>query len=229
MAELRLGVLGGTFNPIHLGHLVLAESFRERLALDRVLFVPAGTPPHKRAEALAPALHRYAMTALAVAGHPGFAVSDVEVRRPGPSYSVETVETLASEWGGARLFFLMGSDTFLDLPTWRTPERLTAWATLAVGHRAGDEFRPAAAAAQAVLGRLGRRGWRRVPPEPGESADAVHAIAPDEVLLVAVQSLPVSAREIRRRLTVGQSIRYLVPLPVAEYIAHQRLYSAEPG
>jgi nicotinate-nucleotide adenylyltransferase len=226
MAELRLGVLGGTFNPIHLGHLVLAESFRERLALDRILFVPAGVPPHKAADDLVSALHRYTMSALAVSGHPAFSVSDLEVRRTGPSYSVDTVEAIAGEWAGARLFFLMGSDTFLDLPTWRTPERLSAWATLAVGHRTGSEFAPDTAAARAVLARLGRRGWHRIP--AAGLTDAVHAIAPDEVLLVEVRSLPVSAREIRRRLAAGQSIRYLVPLPVAEYIAQQRLYAGDP-
>lgn len=227
MAEIRLGILGGTFNPIHLGHLVLAESFRERLGLDRVLFVPAGAPPHKSGREIVPPLHRYAMTALAVAGHPAFAVSDVEVRRPGPSYSVETLEALAGEWPGARLFFLMGSDTFLDLPSWRTPERLTAWATLAVGSRAGSDFAPDGPAAHAVLACLSRRGWRRVPPVAAAPADLVHAIAPGEVLLVETRSLPVSAREIRRLLAAGGSVRYLVPLAVAEYIAQHRLY-AEP-
>lgn len=219
MAELRLGVFGGTFNPIHVGHLVLAESFRERLALDRVLFVPAGIPPHKDARGLVPALHRYAMVSLAVAGHPAFAASDVEVRRPGPSYSVETVEALAGEWPGARLFLLMGSDTFLDLPNWRTPERLAAWATLAVGHRAGSAFDPEAAAPRAVLARLGQRAWRRVPPTAPEAA------APGEVALVEALSVPVSAREIRRRLAAGESVRYLVPLAVVEYIGQNRLYA----
>jgi nicotinate-nucleotide adenylyltransferase len=227
MAESRLGVLGGTFNPIHLGHLVLAESFRERLALDRVLFVPAGTPPHKAARGIAPALHRYAMTALAVAGHPAFAISDVEVRRTGPSYSIDTLEALAGEWPGTRLFFLMGSDTFLDLPTWRTPERLAAWATLAVGYRAGSDFDPDGDGARAVLERLGRRGRRRVAAASGGQAEVVEAIAPGEVLLVETRSLPVSAREIRGLLAAGRSVRYLVPPTVADYIGHHHLY-AEP-
>lgn len=225
MAELRLGILGGTFNPIHLGHLVLAESFRERLALDRVLFVPAGTPPHKRDQPMVPALHRYAMTALAVSGHPAFEVSDLEVRRPGPSYSVESLEALAGEWPGAQLFFLMGGDTFLELPTWRTPERLTAWATLAVGHRAGSDFAPDAPAAHAVLACLGRRAWRRVGPKTA-SGDGLAAIPPGEVLLVEARSIPVSAREVRRLVASGESIRYLVPPPVADYIAQHRLYGA---
>jgi nicotinate-nucleotide adenylyltransferase len=224
MAESRLGILGGTFNPIHLGHLVLAESFREALALDRVLFVPAGTPPHKAARGIVPALHRYAMAVLAVAGQPAFAVSDVELRRSGPSYSVDTLETLAGEWPGARLFFLVGSDTFLDLPTWRTPERLSAWATLAVGYRAGSDFEPDGPAAQAVLERLGHKAWRRVPAAGPGRADAVEAVVPGETLLVETRSLPVSAREIRQLLADGRSARYLVPPAVADYIAQQRLY-----
>jgi nicotinate-nucleotide adenylyltransferase len=223
MAESRVGVLGGTFNPIHLGHLLLAESFRDRLALDRVLFVPAGTPPHKTARGLAPAHHRYAMAALAVAGNPAFAVSDVEVRRSGPSYSVDTLEALAGEWPGARLFFLMGSDTFLDLPTWRTPERLPTWATLAVGYRAGSGFDPEANEARAVLARLGRYSWRRIGADAGRAA-ALDAVAPGEVLLVDTRSLPVSAQELRGVLAAGHSVRYLVPSAVADYIAQQRLY-----
>jgi nicotinate-nucleotide adenylyltransferase len=218
MAESRLGILGGTFNPIHLGHLVLAEAFRERLALDRVLFVPAGTPPHKPGGGLVSALHRYAMVSLAVAGHPGFVACPVEVERGGPSYSADTVEALAGDWPGARLFFLMGSDTFLDLPTWRTPERLGVFATLAVGHRAGSAFDPEGEGARAVLRRLGRTGWRRVPPT------AVETLAPGECALVETRSVAVSAREIRQRLAAGESARYQVPLAVAEYIGDHRLY-----
>ncbi len=218
MAEWRVGILGGTFNPIHVGHLAFAESFRERLALDRVLFVPAAEPPHKAPAELAPALHRYAMVALAVAGHPAFVASPVELERPGPSYSADTVEGLAGEWPGARLFFLMGSDTFLDLPTWRTPERIGTFATLAVGDRAGSGFDPDGAVARAVLGRLGRAGWRRVPPTPPE------ALAPGECALVETRSLAVSARAVRRQLAAGESVRYVVPLAVADYIAGHRLY-----
>jgi nicotinate-nucleotide adenylyltransferase len=218
MAEWRLGILGGTFNPIHLGHLVLAETFRERLALDRVLFVPAGTPPHKPPAGLVPALHRYAMVSLAVAGHPGFVACPIEVERLGPSYSIDTVTALAGERAGARLFFLMGSDTFLDLPTWRTPERLGAFATLAVGHRAGSAFDPDAPAALAVLARLGRTSWRRVPPVAPET------LAPGDCALVETRSVDVSARAIRERLAAGESARYQVPLAVAEYIADHGLY-----
>ena len=218
MAELRCGVLGGTFNPVHLGHLVFAESFRERLALDRVLLVPAGIPPHKPAANLAPAVDRYAMVSLAVAGHPVFVASPVELERPGPSYSVDTVERLADDWPGARLFFLMGSDTFLDLPAWRTPERLGTLATLAVGLRAGRPLDPDGPEARAVFGRLGRGSWRRCPPTPPE------ALAPGDVALVETRSFPVSAREVRDALARGESVRYRVTPAVADYIAARRLY-----
>ena len=218
MAEWRLGILGGTFNPIHLGHLILAEALRERLALDQVLFVPAGTPPHKPTGGLVAGLHRYAMVSLAVAGHPGFVASPVEVERAGPSYSIDTVERLAGDWPGTRLFFLMGSDTFLDLPTWRTPERLGAFATLAVGYRTGSPFEPDGPAARAVLTRLGRSGWRRVPPVLPDT------LAPGECALIETRTVAVSAREVRERLGAGESVRYQVPLAVAEYIAAHRLY-----
>jgi nicotinate-nucleotide adenylyltransferase len=158
------------------------------------------------------------MVSLAVAGHPGFVACPVEVERVGPSFSADTVEALAGDWPGARLFFLMGSDTFLDLPTWRTPERLGAFATLAVGHRAGSAFDPEGPAARAVLARLGRAGWRRVPPVAAE------ALAPGECALVETRSVPVSARDVRERLAAGESARYQVPLAVAEYITDHRLY-----
>jgi nicotinate-nucleotide adenylyltransferase len=218
MAEFRVGVLGGTFNPIHVGHLVFAESFRERLALDRVLLVPAGAPPHKDAAGLAPALDRYTMVSLAVAGHPAFVASPLELERAGPSYSVDTVERLAGDWPDARLFFLMGSDTFLDLPTWRTPERLATLATVAVGWRAGSPFDPDGVAARAVLGRLGRGAWRRLPPTAPE------ALAPGDVALVETCSLPVSARAVRTALVRGESVRYRVPSAVADYMTARRLY-----
>jgi len=218
MAERRLGILGGTFNPIHLGHLVLADAFRERLALDRVLFIPAGTPPHKRPDGLVLALHRYAMVSLAVADRPGFVACPIELERSGPSYSVDTVEALAGDWPGARLFFLMGSDTFLDLPTWRTPERLGAFATLGIGYRAGSTFEPEGPPARAVLARLGRTGWRRVPPEAPET------LAPGDCALVETRSIPVSARAVRRRLGAGESVEGQIPPAVAAYIADHDLY-----
>ena len=125
----RTALFGGSFNPIHGGHLLLADEVREALALDRVLFMPAALPPHKARQQLAPAVDRFAMVALATAGHPAFDVSDLELRRPGPSYTVDTVEALRA--GGAdELFVLVGSETFLDLLSWKDAPRLARLARL---------------------------------------------------------------------------------------------------
>ncbi|MEK7710200.1 MAG: nicotinate (nicotinamide) nucleotide adenylyltransferase [candidate division NC10 bacterium] len=133
----RVGVFGGSFNPIHLGHLLLAEDILELLRLDRILFVPASAPPHKPARGLAPARDRYAMTELAIRGNPRFAMSDLELRRPGPSYTVDTLEALRQEGGPDVAFFLLiGSETFLDLLSWRDPQRVARLARLVVIPRA---------------------------------------------------------------------------------------------
>ncbi len=134
-----VGVFGGSFNPIHFGHLLLADEICEALRLDRVLFVPAAVPPHKPAAELASAEHRYRMTALAVREHPRFAVSDLELRREGPSYTVDTLAALRDE-GALRL--LIGSDTFLDLLSWREPREIARRAQLIVVPRTGGEFDP---------------------------------------------------------------------------------------
>ena len=115
---MRLGIFGGTFNPIHLAHLILAEQCLEACRLDRVLFVPAGQPPHKSDRQITPARVRLEMVELAIAGHHGFQVSAIEVNRPGPSYSAETLAELANQHVGDELFFLVGSDSLADLPLW---------------------------------------------------------------------------------------------------------------
>ncbi len=145
----RIGVFGGTFDPPHLGHLLLAEAARERLALDRVVFVPARVPPHKRGRRVSPARTRLALLRAALRGT-GFAISTVELDRPGPSYTVDTLERLAGA-APARLFLLVGADSLADLPTWREPERILALATLAVAARPG-----------VGMPRLARRHARRV-------------------------------------------------------------------
>ena len=122
---MRLGLFGGTFDPIHLGHLILAEQCRESCALDRVWFVVAGEPPHKRGDRTAVA-HRLEMARIAVAGHPAFAVSEIEATRPGPHYSVETLESVHRERPDDELFFLIGADSLNDLPSWREPGRIAA-------------------------------------------------------------------------------------------------------
>jgi nicotinate-nucleotide adenylyltransferase len=215
----RIGILGGSFNPIHFGHLLLADELREALALDEVRFVPARHPPHKPEHDLAPPERRYAMTALAIRGHPQFAVSDVELKRSGPSYTVDTLEAFRREAELEATFFLiLGSEIFLDFLSWKEPQRLAALARLVVVPRTGSGFNPDAIQAQKVLQELGQERWIRVPP------DLPRPEPPSGVFLVAATSLPISASDLRRRARESRSLRYRVPEAVADYIAAHRLY-----
>lgn len=208
-----MAVFGGSFNPIHYGHLLLADEVAEQLRLDQVLFVPAASPPHKPPGALAPAADRSAMVKLATAGHPRFAVSDVELQRPGPSYTVDTLDELRS--GGDELFLLLGSETFLDFLSWRAPKRVAQLARLVVVPRSGSAFDPESAAVQKVLREIGVERLQRVDelpvPQPG-------------VVLAHATSLPISASELRRRAGQGRSLAYRLPQPVIAYIRTHRLY-----
>lgn len=132
---MRIGILGGTFDPVHFGHLLVAQDIREKLGLDRILFMPAPRPPHKRC--VAPFALRCRMLKAAIAGHPGFAFSDIEVRRPGRSYTVETLTELKSRFARDELFLVIGADQFRELKTWKQPERLPGLARLIVITRPG--------------------------------------------------------------------------------------------
>ena len=189
---MKTGILGGTFDPIHLGHLRAAESAREALGLDRVVFVPAHVPPH-RVDPVSSPLDRYAMVALATAGNPAFSASDIELRREGPSYTVDTVCGWLKENPGDSVVVIVGSDTFPDMATWRQPEKLFALSRVVVVSRPGQE-----------LDGLGD--------------------APPGTERVEGPALPISATLVRRRAAAGQSVRYLVPDEVAEYIAKRGLY-----
>lgn len=134
----RIGILGGTFDPIHIGHLILGETGREQLSLDRVLFMPAGLQWRKAAREIASAEHRLAMVRLAIAGNPAFEASTIEVDRAGPSYTADTLEELHSREPEAELFFIVGRDALEDIPNWVRPERIRELATLAVAARDGD-------------------------------------------------------------------------------------------
>lgn len=216
----RVAVLGGSFNPIHYGHLLLADDVLEQAGLDRVLFVPAAAPPHKPASLLAPAADRFAMVQLAIAGHPRFAVSDLELRRTGPSYTVDTLEALAAT--GDRLFLVIGSETFLDLLSWREPRRVARLARLLVIPRSGSAFDPEGAAAQKVLREIGvEGGFARV--------EAGSPLPPAGVLLVHATSLPLSASELRRRVREGRSLAFRMPPAAIEYVRTHGLYRAEPA
>jgi len=198
----RTAVFGGSFNPIHYGHLLLADEVLDALGLDRVLFVPAAMPPHKPIAQLAPPPDRYAMVELAIAGHPRFAVSDLELRRAGPSYTVDTLETLGTP--REELFLIVGSETFLDLLSWRAPRRVARLAQIVVVPRVGSAFDPESAAVRKVVHEIG-----------------------EEPLVVRASSLPISASDLRRRVREGRSIAYRLPAAVSAYIQAKRLYRAE--
>lgn len=205
-------MFGGSFNPIHFGHLLVADELSETLALDRVIFVPAAQPPHKPAAELAPANHRYRMTVLAVSANPRFEVSDVELVRGGPSYTVDTLTALQPR---GLLHLLIGSETFLDLLSWKEPREVARLARLVVVPRHSTGFDPQAPAAQKVLKELGLALFIR----PGDLDEGP--------LLVHTASLPISGSDLRRRAREGRSLAYRMPEAVAAYIRAHRLYRPE--
>ncbi len=214
----RVGVFGGSFNPIHFGHLLVADEITETLDLDRLLFVPASEPPHKLGADLAPADARFEMTALAVAGHPRFEVCDLEIGRPGPSYTVETLTALQHR---GDLHLLIGSETFLDLLAWRDPWKVARLARLVVVPRSGTDFDPEAPDSLRILSELG------LPPFVPAREDAPGPPLPHAPLLVSASSLPISASDLRRRARSGRSLAYRLPDRVAAYIRDRGLYRAE--
>ncbi len=193
---MNLGVLGGTFDPVHLGHLILAEQAREQLHLDRVLFVPAGDPWRKAQRRVTPASHRVAMVSLAVAGNPAFEVDDSEVMRTGPSYTVDTLRELRARLSTAdELYFIIGQDALADLPRWRDPVAIAALALITVAPRANAE-------------------------PPALSFDA------SRLVRIEMPLIDVSSTDLRARARAGRSLRYLVPDAVEAYIRDQGLYRA---
>jgi nicotinate-nucleotide adenylyltransferase len=195
---MRLGLYGGTFDPIHLGHLILAEQCREACGLDRLWLIATGSPPHKPG-GRTPVGHRLEMVKIAIAGHPAFAASDIEAKRPGPHYSVETLEAIRQDHPDDELFFLIGADSLADLPTWREPERIAQIATIVVVNRPGIE--------EADPSRLPDFG-------PGS-----HPLA-----WVSIPPVGIASSDLRRRLAEGRSIRYMVPRGVEAYIEAHGLY-----
>lgn len=200
-SRLRLGIMGGTFDPIHLGHLVAAEAAREQFELDRVIFVPARLPPHKRDRTISPAEHRLAMVLLATANHPRFLVSRLELDRPGPSYSVDTLRLFRQEYPNANLFFITGADAVLDFDTWKEPGALLRLCCLVVVSRPGCD----------------RRRLR-------EKLAGLERETGCPMAELAAPALDISSRDIRRRAAEGKSLRYLVPREVRDYVLKHDLY-----
>jgi len=201
----RVGILGGTFNPVHVGHVSIAQQVAARLGLARVILVPAGSPPHKDAGGLEAAHHRYAMACIAARGMRGLAVSDVEVSRAGTSYTIETVEALRREFGPEiDLVLIIGMDSLLELPTWKEARRLAETTSFAVVSRPGYS----GVDWEALGAALGPEAAKKL------EASVVEIAEPVEV----------SATEVRRRLAEGRPVVNLVRAPVARDIEEKGLY-----
>ncbi|HYV39472.1 MAG TPA: nicotinate-nucleotide adenylyltransferase [Gemmataceae bacterium] len=197
--RMRIGVFGGTFDPVHLGHLILAEQCREQGRLDQVWFVPAARPPHKSEAELTPFAQRVEMLQLAIAGQPAFRVEEIERDRPGPSYTAVTLEELSQRHSEHTWFLLVGGDTVRDLPGWYEPQRIVAVAKLLVMARPGAVM-PSTEELQARMG------------------------AAVEMQLVDVPMIGVASSDLRHRVREGRSVRYMMPRAVEAYVRDKRLY-----
>ena len=198
----RIGVLGGTFDPVHNGHLHIADTLRTALNLDRVLWVPAGRPPHKSDQIVSSDRDRLAMLDLALAGSATDEISTIDIDRSGPSYTADTLEILAGRFPSARLFFLMGEDSLRDLPTWHDPERILRVAELAVAGRPGVET-------------------------DLESLELQVPGVGKHVHVVPTKEIAISSSDIRRRVRESQPVGGLVPAIVEAYIRDNGLYARQ--
>jgi nicotinate-nucleotide adenylyltransferase len=202
---MRLGLYGGSFDPVHYGHLLLAECARETLQLDEVWLIPAAVPPHKQTRELAPARHRLAMLELALAGHEQIKSSSLEIDRGGISYTIDTLTAIHQEHPDATIFLLMGADSLHDLPTWREPARICELATIAVVRRGGS-------------------------PEPDFSILKPIVSDKQRIAIQAAQVqmplIELSSTDLRRRAATGQSLRFRTPRAVEKYIETHGLYQS---
>lgn len=201
---MRIGIFGGTFDPVHLGHLIIAEQCREQGRLDEVWFIPAARPPHKQEHELTPFTQRAEMLALAVAGYPIFRVNDLEKDRPGPSYTVDTLEELGRRHPEHEYYLILGSDCLPDLPNWRAPARIAERAGLLV---------------------VPRPTWPVWHVE--QLRTALQLPEKCELRLQAVQTplIEIASRDLRRRCAEKRSIRYMVPRAVETYLETHQIYA----
>jgi nicotinate-nucleotide adenylyltransferase len=219
---MRIGLFGGTFNPIHRCHLEAATHTQRRLRLDRILFIPSGDPPHKPGTSLATARHRLEMVRMAIKDIPAFQVSDVEVRRPSKSYSIETVHELQKDFGPeAELFFVIGLDAFLELHTWKQATDLLRVCHFVVLARPGSTF--TSLLKMSLLPSMDRA--------PLVALDTQRALQVDvalpggmSLILLWIPPCYVSASDIRYRVTHHLSVSNLLPAPVESYILKELLY-----
>jgi nicotinate-nucleotide adenylyltransferase len=192
---MKLGILGGTFNPPHIGHLIIAESVRDQLKLDKILFVPSYSPPHKLYSQVALPTQRYEMVEIALEKNRNFSVSDIEIAREGKSYTIDTINTLLNIHPGTQLYLIIGLDNLMDFPDWKSPNDIISKVELVVMNRPGYDVEV-------------KNEFKRY------------------ATIVKVPSIDISSSDIRRRVKMGRSIKYLVPFEIEQYILKKGLYKS---
>lgn len=190
----RLGILGGTFDPIHFGHLILAEQLKEELKLQKVMFIPSANPPHKENHPVSSAINRLGMVKIAIRDNPDFLISDLELKRRGKSYTIDTLTQIKKLYKDSELFFLLGSDAIDELPTWKEPDKIFQKVKVVIALRPGFD-------------RINREN-RFV----------------KKSLLIPINGLNISSTQIREKVRIRKSIRYLVPPEVEKFIRAKKLY-----
>jgi nicotinate-nucleotide adenylyltransferase len=199
---MRLGIYGGTFDPVHYGHLLLAEQCREACRLDEIWFLPTGSPPHKQGVEITPPKFRKEMLEIALAGMPQFKVSTLEMDRPGPHFTVETLSEIHHTRPLDELFLLVGRDSLAEFPTWMEPERIAELAVIVAANRGRGAI------------------------DMEKLRETLGAAIASRVELVSMPGIDVSASDLRRRIAEGRSIRFQTPRAVEQYISAHRLYRA---
>ncbi len=197
----KIGIIGGTFDPIHNGHLLMAENSRKAFSLDKIIFIPAGIPPHKKDKNISSNVHRYNMTLLAINNNKHYFLSDIELKREGISFTVDTIKHLKSIFSGAELYFIMGSDSLLQIEKWKDYEELLSLCNFIVAKRPNYDDE-----------QLKRK------------VDNLNSLYKSFIYIVEGPVLDVSSSDIRNKVQRGESITYLVPNPVEEYIYKHELY-----
>jgi nicotinate-nucleotide adenylyltransferase len=200
---MRIGIFGGTFDPVHLAHLIIAEQCREQAGLDHVWFIPSARPPHKQDRIVTSFAHRVEMLELAIAGNPAFRIDELEKDRPGSSYTVDTLSELERQHPGVDFWLILGSDCLPDLPHWREPARIAQLAGFLVWERPG---------------------WPGWPPEKLQAALGLSADDPVRICLAQGPLVDISSSDLRQRAAEGRSLHYLVPRAVQCYIETHQLY-----
>ncbi len=216
----RIGIIGGTFNPIHYGHLAAAEEVRDRLKMDRVLFIPSFLPPHKQEEDMPSAAQRLEMVRLATSSNSRFKVSDIEVKREGKSYTIDTIEALIPQHPGAELYFITGLDSFLDIQTWKNWQRLLSRCSFVVLSRPGYLF--------ADLTKIGFMQGAAEDLAALDRRSTESAVIRFEAFIVYLERISlydISSTDIRRRIRQARTIKYHLPESVEHYIIENKLYA----